>query len=83
MQPGAAHQPPVTYHGLRHTWASQRIIQGLPVMVAAQVLGHSDTRIVKRRYGHLCPGFVRQTVVATGMDLAKENIGIAPARRTG
>jgi hypothetical protein len=28
-------EPPVTFHGLRHTWASQRIMQGLPVMVAA------------------------------------------------
>jgi integrase len=74
-------EPPVIFHGLRHTWASQRIMQGMPVMVAAQVLGHSEPRIVERHYGHLCPGFVRQTIEATGMDLGEENSGVTPLRR--
>jgi integrase len=61
--------PPVTFHGLRHTWASQRIMRGLPVMVAAQVLGHSDTRMVERHYGHLAPSYVRDVVRATALGI--------------
>jgi integrase len=65
-------EPPVTFHGLRHTWASQRIMRGLPVMVAAQVLGHSDTRMVERHYGHLARGYVQQAIEQTGMVLGDE-----------
>jgi integrase len=64
--------PPVTFHGLRHTWASQRIMRGLPVMVAAQVLGHSDTRMVERHYGHLARGYVQQAIEQTSMALGDE-----------
>jgi integrase len=66
-------EPPVTFHGLRHTWASQRIMRGLPVMVAAQVLGHSDTRMVERHYGHLARGYVQQAIERTGMALGDES----------
>jgi integrase len=64
--------PRVTFHGLRHTWASQRIMRGLPVMVAAQVLGHADTRMVERHYGHLARGYVQQAIERTGMPLDDE-----------
>ena len=65
-------EPPVTFHGLRHTWASQRVMRGLPVMVAAQVLGHADTRMVERHYGHLARGYVQQAIERTGMALDGE-----------
>jgi integrase len=72
--------PPVTFHGLRHTWASQRIMRGLPVMVAAQVLGHSDTRMVERHYGHLARGYVQQAIERTGMRLGDEPAAALPFR---
>jgi integrase len=65
-------EPPVTFHGLRHAWASQHIMRGLPVMVAAQVLGHADTRMVERHYGHLARGYVQQAIEQTGMVLGDE-----------
>jgi integrase len=37
--------PPITFHGLRHTWASLSVMAGLPLMVVAKNLGHVDTRI--------------------------------------
>jgi hypothetical protein len=72
-------EPPVTFHGLRHTWASQRIMRGLPVMVAAQVLGHADTRMVERHYGHLARGYVQQAIERTGMALGDEPAAALPS----
>ena len=44
-------------------------MKGAPLMVVAQVLGHADTRMVEKHYGHLAPSYVRDTVRATAMDL--------------
>ena len=38
-------------------------------MVSAQVLGHSDTRMVEKHYGHLAPSYVRDVVRATSLGL--------------
>jgi integrase len=75
--------PAVSFHILRHTYASHRIMKGAPLLVIAQALGHRDTSMVERHYGHLCPGFVRQTIEATGLDLGQENTAITPLRRSG
>ena len=50
-------------------------------MVAAQVLGHSDTRMVERHYGHLAPSFVRDAVRATAMDLGPHHSNVVPLAR--
>jgi hypothetical protein len=44
-------------------------MRGMPLMVVAQVLGHADTRMVEKHYGHLAPSYVRDAVRATAMDL--------------
>ena len=75
--------PAVSFHILRHTYASHRVMKGAPLLVIAQALGHRDTSMVERHYGHLCPGFVRQTIEATGLDLGQENTAITPLRRSG
>jgi integrase len=74
-------EPAIGFHVLRHTWASLRIMAGLPLMVAAQVLGHSDTRMVERHYGHLAPSFVRDAVRATAMDLGPHHSNVVPLAR--
>jgi len=43
----------LTFHELRHTTATMLINQGCPLMVVAQQLGHADTRMVEKYYGHL------------------------------
>jgi hypothetical protein len=39
------------------TWASQAVMNGVPLMVVAKNLGHRDTRMVERHYGHLAPSY--------------------------
>src|SRR4029453_6193825 len=54
--------PPLNFHALRHTWASLSVMAGMPLMVVARNLGHSDTRMVERHYGHLAPSYVADAV---------------------
>jgi integrase len=51
-------EPRITFHGLRHTWASQSVMAGMPMNVVAKNLGHTDTKMVEKHYGHLAPGYV-------------------------
>jgi integrase len=54
--------PPISFHGLRHTWASHAVMNGMPLMVVARNLGHADTRMVEKHYGHLAPSYVAEAV---------------------
>jgi hypothetical protein len=51
----------IGFHGLRHTWASLAVMAGMPLLVVAKNLGHSDTRMVEKHYGHLAPSYVAET----------------------
>jgi integrase len=55
---------PLSFHGLRHTYASQAVMAGVPLVVVAQNLGHTDTRMVEKHYGHLAKSWVRDQVQA-------------------
>lgn len=44
----------LTFHELRHTYASGLLNGGILPMVVAKQLGHADTRMVQEHYGHLC-----------------------------
>jgi len=57
--------PEFTFHELRHTWASLSIMAGAPLMVVAQNLGHRDTRMVEKHYGHLAQSYVVEMVRRT------------------
>jgi integrase len=54
--------PPINFHGLRHTWASQAVMNGMPLIVVAKNLGHTTTRMVEKHYGHLAPSYLVQAV---------------------
>jgi integrase len=54
--------PPISFHCLRHTWASLAIMSGMPLMAAAQVLGHKDVRMVTLHYGHLSKDHVTEAI---------------------
>lgn len=58
----AANLAPINFHALRHTWASLAIMAGVPLQVAAGNLGHADTRMVERHYGHLAPSYKRNVI---------------------
>ena len=66
-------QPPVSFHILRHTWASLAVMAGAPLMVVARNLGHADTRMVERHYGHLAPSYIADAIRA-----AAPKFGIKP-----
>ena len=51
-------KPAISFHGLRHTWASLAVMNGMPLMVVARNLGHADTRMVEKHYGHLAPSYI-------------------------
>jgi integrase len=57
-------KPAVSIHILRHTWASLSVMSGVPLMVVARNLGHVDTRMVERHYGHLAPSYVADAIRA-------------------
>jgi integrase len=54
--------PPVTFHILRHTYASALATKGVPMRVIADQLGHADTRMTERHYAHLAPSHVAEVV---------------------
>jgi integrase len=54
--------PPITFHGLRHSYASSLAMAGAPMAVIAAQLGHADLRMTTRHYAHLAPSFVSTTV---------------------
>ena len=54
--------PPINFHGLRHTYASLAVMNGAPLLVVAKNLGHSDTRMVEKHYGHLAPSYIADEI---------------------
>jgi integrase len=56
--------PPVSFHALRHTWASHAVMNGVPLLVVAKNLGHADTRMVEKHYGHLAPSYIADAIRA-------------------
>ena len=55
-------KPRISFHGLRHTWASLAVMNAVPLMIVAKNLGHADTRMVERHYGHLAPSYVADAI---------------------
>ena len=69
-------KPPIGFHGLRHTWASLSVMAGVPLMVVARNLGHTDTRMVEKHYGHLAPSYIADAIRA-----GAPKFGIKPDKR--
>lgn len=44
---------PITMYGMRHTFASNLLINNVSDVKVARWMGHGDTRMVHRHYGHL------------------------------
>jgi integrase len=57
-------EPPITMHGLRHTWASLAAMNGVPLPVIAANLGHASSVITERHYTHLAPTYLADTIRA-------------------
>ena len=59
--PDTPREEKVVFHTLRHTFASWLAIEGVPLLVIAELLGHSSLEMTKR-YSHLCPDNKKQAV---------------------
>lgn len=59
----------ISLHELRHSYASTMVRAGAPLMVVAEALGHTDTRMVEKHYAHLAPSYVADTIRRTAPDL--------------
>ena len=51
----------VTWHTLRHTFASRQAMAGVTEGTIASLLRHSSTALVKR-YAHLSPSYLQEAV---------------------
>ena len=56
------HRSPVGLHQLRHTFASLSVMNGTPLIVVANALGHADTRMVEKHYGHLSQSYLAEAI---------------------
>ena len=52
--------PPISLHGLRHTWASGALFVGQPMKVVQERLGHSSSRVTSDIYSHLAERMDRE-----------------------
>jgi integrase len=53
----------VSFHSLRHTYASWAVMSGVPLFVVGRAMGHATT-VMTERYGHLAPGTLQQAFQA-------------------
>jgi integrase len=53
----------VSFHSLRHTYASWAVMKGAPLFVVGREIGHTTT-VMTERYGHLAPGTLQQAFQA-------------------
>jgi integrase len=57
-----ANMEKANFHCLRHTFASHAVMDGVPLLVIAQNLGHKDTKMVEKHYGHLSHDHKKQMI---------------------
>jgi integrase len=75
-------EPAVSFHVLRHSYASQLVGAGVSLAIVAEALGHRDTRMVSQHYGHLSPSHVadqiRANLPALGVSIDRKVVAIRP-----
>jgi integrase len=68
--------PAINFHALRHTYASLAVMGGAPLHVVGKNLGHADTRMVEKHYGHMADSYVADAIRA-----AAPRFGFKPDQR--
>lgn len=54
--------PVITFHELRHTYASTLAQRGVDLLTISKLLGHADMRMTARHYAHLCDATLKAAV---------------------
>lgn len=71
--------PAATFHDLRRTFGARLAVQGTPIAVIAEALGHADERITRRHYAHLAPSYVSSLIRerAAGLGIVEQDEKVA------
>jgi integrase len=56
--------PAIGIHQLRHTYASLSVMEGMPLQVLAQNLGHASVKMIEAHYSHLRDDYVDEAIRA-------------------
>ena len=70
--------PHFRFHDLRHYFASEGLLMGVPPRYMAEMMGHSSTDMINRVYQHVFPGAQREFALGLSKltdDLLKTNKG--------
>jgi integrase len=67
---------PISFHGLRHSFASALVKAGVPLAYVAESLGHADIKMVSKHYGHIEKSHLAETIRANVPEygFAKSNV---------
>jgi integrase len=68
-------EPAITFHELRHTYASLLAQAGADLLTISKLLGHADTRVTARHYAHLCDKTLANAVNALLPSFGSEAAG--------
>lgn len=60
----------IVFHHLRHTAASWMVMEGVPLLTIAKILGHADVQMVAR-YSHLTPDHLDKALAVLAQSPAK------------
>jgi integrase len=71
--------PHIRLHDLRHTHATQLLIQGVNVKVVSERLGHASVAITLDIYAHTLPTMQEDAVAAFDADLRRALAAAAPS----
>jgi len=66
---------PITFHGLRHTFASHWVMGGGSLFKLQQILGHKSTQMTMR-YAHLSPNAFSEDYLRLGSSWGAENASV-------
>ena len=67
--------PPISFHVLRHSFASHLVMGGASLQVVAGAMGHTSTAMTQKHYAHLSPSYEDEQIRA-----AMPAFGFAPAK---
>jgi integrase len=75
LNDGAARPQRITWHTLRHTYASRLVMAGVDLATVQRLLGHSNITTTQR-YAHLARPHIEEAVLALDQ-IGKESVNIA------
>ena len=74
-------RPAVSFHILRHTYASHYLMNGGSLPGLAAQLGHADTRMTTRHYGHLAESWRAEEARDSALTLETASTAVVPISR--